>query len=229
MLAETRRSALVLPSNDSVNYLFFKKLLTQLTRRIGIFRIRKLCISLSCNTWSKAPATFRLNINATCLVSVFYIVCTCSTKSFNTVSVERPRLALIQYAGNRWFAFATSVNFLITTDSRAFPIVFSSAISLYAFKSVQSFFLGLRNTTVFARLNTFGWYLSFTQALNRQLSASNKSYFFVYSTLFVICDSPGVLSRRGRRITCVISSLVILVNISICYRYTVVARSLRSA
>ena len=95
MPAETRRSALVLLSNDSVNYLFFKKLLTQLTRRIKIFRIRKLCVSLSCNTWSKAPATFKLNINATCLVLIFYIVCTCSTKSFSAVSIKRSRLAPI--------------------------------------------------------------------------------------------------------------------------------------
>ena len=50
MPAKTRRNALVLPSNDSVNYLFFKKLLTYLTRRIKIFRIRKLYISLSYNT-----------------------------------------------------------------------------------------------------------------------------------------------------------------------------------
>ena len=134
--AETRRNALVLPSNDSVDCLFFKKLLTYLTRRMEIFRMRKLYVSLSCNTWSKAPVTFKLNINATYSVPVFYIVCTCSTRSSSAVSVERPRLAPIWHAGNRWFAFATSVNFLATIDSRAFPIVSNSAISLYAFRSV---------------------------------------------------------------------------------------------
>ena len=95
MPAETGRSALVLPSNDSVDCLSFKKLLTQLTRRIKIFRIRKLYISLSCNTWSKVSVTFKFNINATCSVSVFYIVCTCSTKSFSAVSVKRSRFAPI--------------------------------------------------------------------------------------------------------------------------------------
>ena len=50
ILVNIKRNVLVLLSNDSVNYLFFKKLLTQLTRRIKIFRIRKLYISLSYNT-----------------------------------------------------------------------------------------------------------------------------------------------------------------------------------
>ena len=134
--AETGRNALVLPSNDSVDCLFFKKLLTHLTRRMGIFRMRKLCVSLSCDTWSKAPATFKFSINAICSVFVFYIVCTCSTRSSSAVSVKRPRLAPIWHAGNRWFASVTSVNFLATTDFRAFPIVFNSAINLYAFGSV---------------------------------------------------------------------------------------------
>ena len=95
ILAKTRRNALVLPSNDSVNCLFFRKLLTQLTRRMGIFRIRKLCVSFSCNTWSKALVIFKLNINAIYLVSMFYIVCTCSIKSFSAVSIKRPRLVFI--------------------------------------------------------------------------------------------------------------------------------------
>ena len=118
-------------------YLSLRKLITHRTIISGIRCLRRLCSSLSCDTWLNTPDILRLRSVTTCYgPGLPHIAYTCSVIICITVSADLPGLAPICVSSRRLFVSASYDILLAITRSSSFPIILRSAISRYDFRSV---------------------------------------------------------------------------------------------
>ena len=120
------------PDSWIVIFLSVMKLWTQSIRYLEMALTLRLCISLSILTLSKASSWFRHSIVMTLCVLCFQIVCTCSVISCSAVSVDQPFLTLIWMSESSMCLSARSLSLDAMMAFSTLPVVFRSAIGLYA-------------------------------------------------------------------------------------------------
>ena len=172
----------------------------------------------------------RYSIKATMFLSCPQIVRTCSIIYSRAVIVNLFSLAPI-YIEDRRLLSSTSFNILVVIiASRTLAKVFSRAIGLYAFSTIQSNFYSFFSTTILDSLKLLGQQLVQRYTIKKQARIGASLALQDFRTLFVILSRPRALSRESfLRILRTLSLVASIgIQISLEYQASTISSSLAS-